>query len=167
MTQPASPSTPSGPAVTSTNEGDRSRATKTRQVHPLPTALVSKPNGVFLALQASTPANGEPIERRLILRPSLPNSMRPASRARKVSLQRSKRVTSLYRGDVDIGARRRCGGCWGGCRVDASSLSPQSRTRCRRSCSSAGSPRAIRSAIPSRRSITAPCTARSPNGWRS
>src|SRR5215472_6214824 len=37
MTQPASPSTPSGPAAISTNEGDRSRATKTRQVHPLPT----------------------------------------------------------------------------------------------------------------------------------
>src|SRR5262249_36097554 len=39
MTQPASPSTPSGPAAISTNEGDRSRATKTRQVHPLPTRL--------------------------------------------------------------------------------------------------------------------------------
>jgi len=38
MTQPASPSTPSGPAAIATNEGDRSRATKTRQVHPLPTA---------------------------------------------------------------------------------------------------------------------------------
>src|SRR5215475_11191739 len=37
MTQPASPSTPSGPAAISINEGDRSRATKTRQVHPLPT----------------------------------------------------------------------------------------------------------------------------------
>src|SRR5262249_51106294 len=37
MTQPASPSAPSGLAPTTTNEGDRSRATKTRQVHPLPT----------------------------------------------------------------------------------------------------------------------------------
>ena len=37
MTQAASPSAPSGHAAISTNEGDRSRATKTRHLHPLRT----------------------------------------------------------------------------------------------------------------------------------
>jgi len=36
MIEPAEPSTPSGPPNLH-NEGDRSRATKTRQVHPLRT----------------------------------------------------------------------------------------------------------------------------------